>query len=314
MKDLLIQIDGKMKNIGLRKLGGFLKERGHRVFYNNGCQNPDHVYISCIFERNASKTRGIAKMFSCPVEVGGYGVNEAKLPFEVEHHMPDYEGMDYSMGFTSRGCIRNCPWCIVPKMEGSIRDHAPISEFLHPDHNKVVILDNNLPASPKCDDNLQFIIDHDIKVNFHQGLDIRLVNEDNARMLAATKYYSVTFKSRRIYFAFDTSEVEPAVRRGIETLKGAEIRPKNMMFYMLCGFQEPYDFGHDWHRFKVLCDLGVDPYVMKYNRRRDIRVLNHFARWVIRRDYKRKRPKYLRPHEWQELQEAISRVERTIEV
>jgi len=306
MKDLLIPIDSKMRNLAIRKLGGFLKERGHQVFYNDGCSSPDYVYISCIFQKNAPKVRGIAKMFSCPVEIGGYGVNGAQLPFEVEHHMPDYNGMDYSMGFTSRGCIRNCPWCIVPKMEGSIRDHAPITEFLHPDHNKLVLLDNNFLASPRWRENLQFIIDHNLKVCFNQGLDIRLINEENARMLADCRYYSLTFRERRLYFAFDTLEVEPAVRRGIEILKEAGIKPKLMMFYILCGFQEPYDFGYDWHRFKVLCELGVDPYVMKYNGRRDIRILNHFSRWVIKRDYKRRRPKYLRPHEWQELQEGIS--------
>ncbi|GAH86063.1 unnamed protein product, partial [marine sediment metagenome] len=44
--------------------------------------------------------------------LGGSGIDlKAELPPEVEHLMPDYSlypGIDSSMGFTSRGCIRNC--------------------------------------------------------------------------------------------------------------------------------------------------------------------------------------------------------------
>ena len=291
MKARLIQIDGKIPNRALRCWGGYLKERGYEVFYSDGCPDPDLVKISCIFEWNAAKAHSIAKMFSCPVEIGGYGVSGAQLPFEVEHHMPDYEGMDYSVGFTSRGCIRNCPWCIVPEKEGPIHDHAPISEFHPPKFKKTILLDNNFQASPRWRENLRYIIDHGLKVNFNQGLDIRLVNEENAGMLADCKYYDWKFKERRLYFAFDTPEIEPEVRRGVQTLKDARIPPRRLMFYMLCGFGHNYHWddhkGEVFHRFEVLNELGTDPFVMVWNNRRDIPELRHFARWVNKRIYKR---------------------------
>jgi len=312
MKILLINIDSKIPSMPLRKIGGFCKDRGDQVFYNNGCGNPDYVYISCVFSKNASKTRGIAKMFSCPVEFGGYGVNDAQLPYEIEHHMPDYEGMDFSFGFSSRGCPRNCPWCIVPKMEGPIRNHAPITEFLHPDHKKLILFDSNFLASPRWRENFRFIIAHNLRICFNQGLDIRLVNEENAGMLADCKYSSLRFNERRLYFAFDHPSVEGAVIKGIQQLKDVGIPPRHNMFYMLCAYgvsASNYDFAQDWRRFKILRELGADPYVMKWNGRRDIRILNHFARWVIKRDYKRKRPKFLRSNEWVELENAINHAE-----
>lgn len=285
MKALLIQVDGPIPNRALRCWGGYLKERGYGVFYNDGCSDPDLVKVSCIFEWNAPRVREIAERFSCPVEMGGYGVDKkAKLPLEVEHHMPDYEGLDFSMGSTTWGCFRRCEFCDAWRIEGNVRERAPIEEFWDPDHKKLILFDNNFLASPRWRENLQFIIDHGLKVNFTQGLDIRLVNEENAKMLAECKFYNWKFTYRQLHFAFDTPEIEPEVRRGIGILKDAGVKPRKMMFYELVGFNT--GFGQDLHRFEILRGLGVDPFVMIYNDRRDTPILRHFARWVNKRIYK----------------------------
>ena len=285
MKILLVDVDSKMPNLALMKISAYHKERGDQIFLNDG-GDPDKVYISCIFTKNRAKAFGIAKMFDCPVEIGGYGANGRQLPKEIEHIMPDYSlyDCDYSMGFTSRGCIRNCPWCIVPQKEGRIRDHAPITEFVHPDHDKLILLDNNFLASPRWKENLQFIIDYGIKVNFNQGLDIRLVNKEIAGALADVNYYNRHFKYRCLHFAFDTLSIEPFVRRGVEILKDAGIKPRELMFYMLTNFNTT--FQEDMHRFLVLRELGVDPFVMIYNGNRKDDLSRHFARWVNKRLYK----------------------------
>lgn len=168
MKVLLVQVDGKMPNLALMKISSWHKKQGDKVFLQN-LINPDKVYISCIFSQNRAKALGIAKMFNCQVEVGGYGINDAQLPFDVEHTMPDYSlyGIRYSIGFTSRGCIRNCPWCIVPKKEGNIKDHAPINEFYVSAWKKLILWDNNFLASPRWYENLREIITRKIKVSFN---------------------------------------------------------------------------------------------------------------------------------------------------
>jgi len=282
MKVLLVDVDSKMPNLALMKISAWHKSNGDSVALRQTCK-PDKVYISCIFSRNRSKALGIAKWFTCPVEIGGYGVNDAQLPFEIEHIMPDYSlySTNFSMGSTSRGCIRKCPWCIIPEKEGGIRDHAPITEFLHPDHDKVILLDNNFLASPQWRENLQFLIDKRLKVSFCQGLDIRLVDEEKAGMLNKVKYYSSRFTYRCLYFAFDTPSIEEDVRRGVRLLKAAGIKSYHLRFYMLVT-----SFEEDVRRFQILKELGAEPFIMKFNGMASKPLLNRFTYWVNRLYYK----------------------------
>lgn len=319
MKVALIDMGSKMENRALMVLSAWHKKRGDKTQLIKGklglwaYEKFDRFYASCVFDKDKPYAEYLA---SRGVIVGGYGYSGVKLPPEIDHCMPDYElyGRDRSIGHVTIGCNNTCGWCIAPRMEGRIKYHAPISEFHHPPHKKVILLDNNILQDEKAfQEAIEYLVSNKLKVCFTQGLDIRLINEKNAGMLADCKYYSLRFNERRLYFSFDDPVIKPAVVQGVHCLEDQGVPPDHCMVYFLCGYpntyENGYDFTLDWQRFKLLVELGVDPYVMKYNGRRDIRILNHFSRWVIKRDYKRKRPKYLRPHEWQELQEAISQAE-----
>lgn len=269
------------------KLAAWHKSKGNEV-YRGSCKSPDIVYISSIFSWNKNQALGMAHFYpNAKVLFGGSGLDlKAELPYEVEHTMPDYKlfNIDYSIGFSSRGCIRACPWCIVPEKEGWIREHAPITEFLHPDHNKLLLLDNNFTASPDCISKLRLLADWGGKVSFNQGLDVRLIDECLAQHLSEVKYYDSDFNERRLYFSYDQSGIETAVERGIQCLEDAGIPRKHLMFYMLVGFNSSHQ--DDLKRFKFLDNLGVDPFVMVYNHRQDDPWLTIFARWVDQRFYK----------------------------
>ena len=181
---LLVDADSKkgFPNLSLMKLSAWYKKEGWSVDLIKGLPMApplhlyDKSYISVIFFQNKERALDYAMILpNC--EVGGSGYDLTKtLPDEIEHIMPDYSlyDIDYSIGFTSRGCIRNCGFCVVPKKEGEIRDNAPITEFLA--HDKVMLLDNNFLASPRCKNNLDFLIINDLKVNFNQGLDLSLIH------------------------------------------------------------------------------------------------------------------------------------------
>jgi len=311
MRVLLVDVDGLLPNLALMKLSAWHKRRGdetrllrlsryrftrfgrpERLTVRGGLL-ADKAYISCVFDRNrgwAYSLKAMLESLGMDVEIGGVGVSlTRRLPDEVEHIMPDYAlyGVDYSMGFTSRGCIRKCPWCIVWRKEGWIKPHASIHEFLHPSHRKLVLLDNNLLASPTWEDTLLTLIRERVKVCFTQGLDIRLINRENAKLLALTKHYDLKFRRRRLYFSFDHPNMGEAVSTGVETLKRAGIPPSRLLFYMLTGFnvtpQEytwEYFLENDWSRFTHLKQLGVNPFIMRFNGRRDIPLLTAFSRWV----------------------------------
>lgn len=286
---LLVDADSKagFPNLALMKISMWHKRQGDTVDLIIGIPQTaplmpyDKVYISVIYWQNATAASTYARQFrfGCEVVMGGIGWSFDNLSDEIEHIMPDYDlyPTDFSMGYTSRGCIRKCKWCVVPRKEGTIQDNAPISEFLHPTHKNVILLDNNFQASPKWRENLEFLIEHKLKVNFNQGLDIRLMNNEFAEMLAKIRYSTWKFNTRRLHFAFDTPAIEKAIVKGIKILHNAGIN--SLMCYVLVGYNSTLQ--QDLRRIEILQELGVDPYVMRYNSVKGSHdILMHLARWI----------------------------------
>lgn len=276
MKIGLIQVDGKMENLALMKLSQWHKQRGDEVtLIDISSHTFDRIYASKVF-------------------VGGSGYDlKSELPPEIEVQVPDYDlfKKDHSIGFSSRGCIRDCGFCIVREKEGYLKE-TPLNWIRHV---KILLLDNNFLAT-EYEEKLQYFIDNKMKVCFNQGLDIRLINEKSAKLLSRTKYYDFKFRKRRLYFAFDDPKLESIVKEKVAMLKQAGIPSKHLMFYVLVGYNTTFE--QDYHRFKVLDQLGCLPFIMLYNNSR-IPLLRDFARWVNKRyycimdweNYKKKEPK-----------------------
>lgn len=259
MKISLLDLDmnGRHKafpNLALMKLSAFYQKRGHEVFLNFPLIQADLTFASCVFTWNLPNTIGLPP----DVDIGGTGIDLIKeLPEKVEHIMPDYDlypDMTYSLGFTSRGCIRNCPWCIVHDKEGDIKPWARIYEFWDRRHKGIVLLDNNLLAAPNWKTTLRDIVEEGLWVDFNQGLDIRLVTEEVAVCLSQ-------LRTRQLRFAFDDISYEEDVKRGIRLLTNAGIRSRKLQFYVLYGF--PGD-RTAVRRMKILQEFNVDIYPMAY--------------------------------------------------
>jgi len=272
MKVLLIDVDSKI-NLALMKISAFHKELGDEVSLVRGTSLPldafdgvDKAYVSCIFDWNARKALNLARSLPCSAVGGGYGLHNWTLPDYIEHMMPDYDlyGTDFSMGFTSRGCIRKCEFCNVWRNEGRLRDHAPVSEFWDPRHSKVILLDNNFIASPRWRENLDFCKDHGLEVSITQGIDARLVTKDVAKDLAKYwPFHDWKFNDKVLYTAWDRTEDEARVLRGIRNLIEAGIPARNIRPYVLVGFNT--SLRDDLYRFEKLRELGVYPFTMSYN-------------------------------------------------
>lgn len=246
-------------NLALMKLSAYHKAKGDQVFLNFPLQPPDLTYASCVFTWNA-KRKPIVPHGAI---VGGSGVDlKTELPTEVEHISPDYRlypnvvppWKDSSIGFTSRGCIRNCPWCIVPRKEGQIGALARIYEFWDRQHSKIMLLDNNLLAAPNWRQTMEDLLAEELQVDFNQGLDIRLLNEENADYLKRVK-------TKQLRFAFDDIAYESAVRRGIELLLDTGINSRHLSFYFLVGFSNDDTV---LERVNILQSYNVDIYPMAY--------------------------------------------------
>lgn len=267
-KILLLDLDNKYPNLALMKLSAYHKAREDQVFLNFGIGNYDKVYASCVFPQKACKLNS----YPYEIEAGGTGIDiNKKLPDEIEFLCPDYSlyKIDYGLGFITRGCIRNCPFCIVPQKEGKIKFWQEPEKFKNPLSNRMVFYDGNFLAYPGHKDFLQKFVDKKWKVDFNQGLDIRLIDKENARLLRQCKWL------REIAFAWDFMEIEKKVRKGIELLKKAGF--KNIMFYMLTGFNTTLE--EDMYRHKTLKGLGITPYVMLYEKDKQPRIIREFQRW-----------------------------------
>jgi len=248
-------------NLALLKLSAYHKARGDEVYLNFPLEHPDITYASCVFTWNAKRKATVPE----GAIIGGPGIDlKAQLSPEVEHMKPDYSlypniappWKDASIGFTSRGCIRRCPWCIVPDKEsGGIKPWARIYEFWDRRHKKIKLLDNNLLATPNWRQTMEDLIAEDVEVDFNQGLDIRLLNEENLDYLKRVK-------ARELRFAFDHIGYEKALREGIELLLANGLGSRKLSFYFLYGF--PVIEQECVERVKILASYNVEVYPMAY--------------------------------------------------
>ncbi|MTJ93580.1 MAG: radical SAM protein [Desulfovibrio sp.] len=99
----------------------------------------------------------------------------------IEMLVPDYsilDQVDYRYPVTdayflyaSRGCIRSCNFCGVPKIEGGLREGASITSTvreiarLYGEKPALIMMDNNITASPR----LKEIVDEIVGLGFHRG-------------------------------------------------------------------------------------------------------------------------------------------------
>ena len=278
MKVGLFGVDPKCHNLALMKLSAYHRQKGDKVeFYNPLWHSTyDIIYCSKIFRKSHKNDGYIRENMIC----GGSGFEYLTLlPDYIEHIRPDYTiyNLDYSLGFTTRGCIRNCKFCIVPEKEGKIREHAEIEEFLNPESNIVVLLDNNFLALPSHVKKLQKYIKKGWRMDFNQGLDLRLINKENAGLLAKIKL------ERMIRFAWDNIKDESKTIRGLDLVIKAGIMPRNITVYVLIGFDTTFE--EDLYRIQRLREIkdeqgSIKAYVMNYNNELKSRKYKDFMRWV----------------------------------
>lgn len=149
MKIGLIDVDGHsgFPNLALMRLSAYHKRRGDEVEWWDGLTHYDRVYMSKVFTFTPDMDTVIN---ADEVITGGTGYKDyGSLPPEIEATAPDYSiypKFKQAIGFLTRGCIRNCPWCIVPRKEGGIHAAATWEEIKRPDSREIVFLDNNVLA------------------------------------------------------------------------------------------------------------------------------------------------------------------------
>jgi len=270
----------RFPNLAAMKISGHWKRRGADarlcLDFADACEC-DKLFVSKVF--TATQTPKWLGLLADRCEFGGTGFNlydAPPLPDEVERGRPDYDlyrpfvesfgpkppsWLDMytkaSVGFTTRGCFRKCPFCVNKNRNRSIRWDR-VENFLDLSRPYVILLDDNVFGCKDWAEIFDELAATGKRFAYRQGLDIRLVSRRKAAVLERAKYW------KEIMFAFDNIADERAFRRGAENFR-AECS-KTSRAYVLTGF---YKRGVDelsdvFKRLAVLAEYRIYPYLMRH--------------------------------------------------
>jgi len=267
MRYWLVNESAPHYNLGLEKARRWLTSQNHEVMYapfSMEAQAYDAIWFSVIFSWHLPRLfrdAALAKAWDKKVEIGGPAtvVNRNRiltetgvLPFiGVDQRFEKHSG-NYLATFSHRGCVRKCPWCIVPKAEGDIEE---IPDFIP----AKMLHDNNFPA---CSEDHQVrTIERLLKagfsrVDFDQAWDARLFEQWHLDL-----YKKVNPLCWR--FSFDFIGIETQIERVCRLLEKNGILDRHKVtIFCLVGFGE--GMAKDMYRAKRIAELGANPFVMRY--------------------------------------------------
>lgn len=291
--DLLCRPRHRFPNLACMKLAGYYKENNHQVELVEGYEDIggyDHLYLSKVFTDTYVPEEILQRKDLTYGGTGFYYDKASGLPKEIEHCMPDYglydvyiqkkeAGLrsnseykfykDYSIGFLTRGCFRQCAFCVNRNSRGAF-PASPLEEFMDKKRKKLCFLDDNFFACERWERILDKVLEADKRFQFRQGIDIRILLKKQMQMLFSGKL------DDKVFFAFDDIRDKELIIRKLELLyETVKVNKNAVRFYVLCGFDKAGVWKHDfWYqdirdtfeRIRVLMRFQCLPYIMRYQK------------------------------------------------
>jgi len=296
--------DAPKHNLALMKISAWHKKQGDEVLLNMPLFPADYTYASVLFEKNI-------KLFNAN-EYGGpaYEIQDGKgwvsgdglagsverwgmarsdrrgisriykkLLQKMHDKIPDYSlfGLDYSLGYTFRSCLRSCKFCKVHLIENDMQHHS-IWEFHDPKFKKICLLNNNTFFDKQWKETFEEIWDANLSVIDENGYDLRLLDDEKADALHKTKW------ATPLHFAWDNIEDEDKIITGLKLLEKHHLRSTSNGVYVLIGFNTTEE--EDLHRCQIIDDYGLTPYPMPFKKTKKLMKFKRFINLHYYRKYK----------------------------
>ena len=268
MKIGLYNLEPNIVNTAMMQVSSYHKQQGDTVEMYSPLfhDSYDKVYAFSIFDFT---DKGYVRD---DMITGGTGFDiTSRLPQEIEKCNYDwslYPNCDYSIVWFSRGCIRNCSFCVVRQKEGYIHPVKP--KNLNPNGKWIRVQDNNFFANPNWREAIDQLVEWDQPVDL-QGIDVRIFNDEQGEALQKLHFY------HPIKIGWDN--VKENIDDKVEHLL-QYVKPYNIICYILVGYDtteedDLYRIYHIWNNYKIL------PYVMPYNKKSPYQ--RSLARWCNNR-------------------------------
>lgn len=284
--------DTDSPSIPLMKISAFHKKQGDEVkFVDNYFEHFDKVYISKIFNLDLKTINPLIYFPTADeIQFGGSGFaisvennkevynkeKDKSLPKEIESMFPDYslygeKTKNIACGFLTRGCPNNCEFCIVSKKDGlCCRKVADLQEFWN-GQKTIKLYDANILACKDREELIKQLIQSGAVIDYTQGLNARLIDDDIAKLLAQTKI-------QMVHFAFDLMKNEERILKGLKIFaKHFNKSDRFKRVYILTNFNTT--LKEDYFRVKKVLELGYSPYVMIYRKGTHPQFLTDLQRW-----------------------------------
>ena len=254
--DLMGRKKHRFPNLASMKISNYNKSLGNNVklitSYNDDLSVYDEIYLSRVFTDTVVPDDIITLD---NIHLGGTGFYFDKAPplkDEIEHFMPDYHlyddwiavasqteckrksvnaqfrwYTDYSIGFTTRGCFRKCPFCVNQKYDHVFK-HSSLCEFYDPNRKKICLLDDNILGFKDWKAVFEELNSTGKPFQFKQGLDERLLTKEKCDVLFNSKY------DGDYTFAFDNIADYNLIERKLDLIRS--LTDKRCRFFVLVGF------------------------------------------------------------------------------
>ena len=162
-------------------------------------------------------------------------------------------GMYLKPGYTitSRGCPNRCPWCLVPGVEGGLREIEPVPEG----HN---VLDNNLLACSDAHIEAVFgmLAAQKRRIQFTGGLEADRVTPSIVEDLRSLRI-------AQLFLAYDAEARWTATLKAIKRLRLAGLRLRQLRCFVLAGRGDDTPEAAE-ERCKRVLAAGALPFMMLY--------------------------------------------------